>query len=101
MSDSTKTSFTRIPLLECMSRHIPRVHNFGIEGGDVSSITVVIPTLNEARHIERAVSSASTLGSVFIVDSGSSDKTIPLAMRLGASTVFHPWSGYSDQKNWA
>jgi glycosyltransferase involved in cell wall biosynthesis len=67
----------------------------------VSEITVIITTLNEELHIERAVRSVHDLGSVFIVDAGSADKTCALAEAASATVVQHEWVGYSAQKNWA
>jgi glycosyltransferase involved in cell wall biosynthesis/uncharacterized protein YbaR (Trm112 family) len=67
----------------------------------MSVVTTIIPTLDEELHVERAVYSASRIGPVVVVDAGSSDRTQTLADASGASVVDHPWSGYSDQKNWA
>jgi glycosyltransferase involved in cell wall biosynthesis len=64
-------------------------------------VTVIIPTLDERLHIERAVASARLLGPVFIVDAQSTDGTQVVASAAGATVLEHPWSGYSAQKNWA
>jgi glycosyltransferase involved in cell wall biosynthesis/uncharacterized protein YbaR (Trm112 family) len=64
-------------------------------------VAVVITTLNEEVHIERAVSSALPLGAVFVVDSGSTDRTRELARASGATVWEHAWEGYARQKNWA
>ncbi len=64
-------------------------------------IVVVIPTLNEEVHIERSVRSARRLGDVLVVDSGSTDRTQEIAVRLGAKVIQHAWAGYAAQKNWA
>ncbi len=69
--------------------------------GLMNDISVIIPTLDEEPHIGRAVASASTLGPVFVVDSGSRDRTCEIAAGLGAAAYEHPWQGYSAQKNWA
>src|SRR5260221_11707839 len=37
----------------------------------------------------------------FVVDAGSTDATTAIAGQLGAELIAHPWTGYSDQKNWA
>jgi glycosyltransferase involved in cell wall biosynthesis len=65
------------------------------------AITVIIPTLNEELHIERAVRSSLPLGPVFVVDSLSTDATREVAESAGATVVEHPWTGYAEQKNWA
>lgn len=64
-------------------------------------ICTIVPTLNEELHIARAVSSVVGLGPVLVVDSGSNDRTQQLAEAAGAMFIYHPWSGYSAQKNWA
>jgi glycosyltransferase involved in cell wall biosynthesis len=64
-------------------------------------ITVIITTLDERLHVERAIESARDLGPVFVVDSGSTDGTQDIAVRAGAVVANHDWSGYSAQKNWA
>lgn len=66
-----------------------------------SKVTTVVPTLNEERHVERAVKSCLALGPVFVVDSRSVDLTSSIASAAGADVVEHEWKGYSAQKNWA
>lgn len=66
-----------------------------------TTITTIIPTRDEAIHIERCIDSARALGPVFVVDSGSTDDTRARAERLGATVVVHAWAGYAAQKNWA
>ena len=67
----------------------------------MSSISIIIPTLDEELHVGRAVASAAPLGLVHVLDSGSADKTRELAQETGATVAQHPWSGYATQKNWA
>src|SRR5690606_33328520 len=38
---------------------------------------------------------------IFVVDSGSTDRTIEIAEQAGATVVHKAWSGYAAQKNWA
>jgi glycosyltransferase involved in cell wall biosynthesis len=38
---------------------------------------------------------------IFVVDSGSSDSTLELAIHAGASVVEHPFEHYGAQRNWA
>ncbi len=55
------------------------------EGGTLARITVVIPTLNEARVIERTVRLLRReVDEVIVVDGGSRDDTAELARRAGA-----------------
>lgn len=63
---------------------------------------VVILTFNESRHIERAIESVTLFAErVLVVDSGSTDDTVPLAEALGATVYKKPWVNYATQFNWA
>ncbi len=65
-------------------------------------ISAIILTFNEERQIADCIRSLSGVaGEVFVVDSGSTDKTVPLAQQLGAQVVYHPFEDYSRQRNWA
>ena len=63
-------------------------------------VEVMIPTLNEARHIAEAVANARKLGPVFVLDSFSNDGTQEIARQAGATVVEHKFENYSAQKNW-
>ena len=67
----------------------------------MSTIVTIIRTLDEELHIERCVRSAIPLGPVFVVDCGSTDRTVEIAREAGATVVFHAWEGYAGQFNWA
>jgi glycosyltransferase involved in cell wall biosynthesis len=65
-------------------------------------LTTIILTKNEERHIARAMASVAPLGGrVVIVDSGSTDRTVPIAQELGALILHHPWRNHATQFNWA
>ncbi|MCL5745147.1 MAG: glycosyltransferase family 2 protein [Acidobacteria bacterium] len=64
-------------------------------------ITATIITLNEERKIARAIESLRCVDEIVILDSGSTDRTVELAGKLGARTVELPWKGYASQKNLA
>jgi glycosyltransferase involved in cell wall biosynthesis len=64
-------------------------------------ITTIIPTKDEAIHIERCVLSLLPLGRVVVVDSESNDDTVARARHAGADVFVHAWEGYAAQKNWA
>jgi glycosyltransferase involved in cell wall biosynthesis len=67
-----------------------------------SSLTVLILTFNEARHIERAIASVRDVATrIVVVDSGSTDETRNLAAAAGADVFQNPWSNHSRQINWA
>jgi glycosyltransferase involved in cell wall biosynthesis len=64
-------------------------------------ITATIITLNEERNIARAIESLRCSDEILILDSGSVDRTVELAGKLGARVVEAGWRGYAGQKNWA
>ena len=64
-------------------------------------ITATIITLNEERHIARAIESLRCCDEIVVIDSGSADRTTKLAENLGARVIESPWRGYAGQKNWA
>jgi len=64
-------------------------------------ITATIITLNEERNIARAIESLRCCDEILILDSGSTDRTVELAEKLGARVVEAGWRGYAGQKNWA
>ena len=64
--------------------------------------TVIILTRDEARHIARAIESVRDVASqIWVVDSGSTDRTVEIAEALGARVLTHPWRNYATQFNWA
>jgi glycosyltransferase involved in cell wall biosynthesis len=64
-------------------------------------ISATIITLNEQGNIARAIESLRCADEVLVIDSGSSDRTIESAAKLGARVVETPWRGYAGQKNFA
>jgi glycosyltransferase involved in cell wall biosynthesis len=62
-------------------------------------ITATIITLNEERKIARAIESLRCCDEILILDSGSVDRTVELAERLGARVIESAWPGYAAQKN--
>ena len=64
-------------------------------------ISATIITLNEERNIARAIESLRCCDEILVLDSGSTDRTLELAEKLGARVVESPWRGYSGQKNFA
>ena len=64
-------------------------------------ISATIITLNEQGKIARAIESLRCCDEVLVVDSGSSDRTMEIAAKLGARVVESPWRGYAEQKNFA
>jgi glycosyltransferase involved in cell wall biosynthesis len=66
----------------------------------MQDISVIILTFNEEKHIARCLKSLSTFtDKVFIVDSGSTDKTVEIAKSLGAEVAVNQWINYATQFN--
>lgn len=67
-----------------------------------SLLSVIILTKDEERHIERALASvASVADRCYVVDSGSTDRTVDLARAAGAILLENPWVNHATQFNWA
>ncbi len=64
-------------------------------------ITATIITLNEERKIARAIESLRCCDEILVLDSGSVDRTVELAEKLGARVVDRPFKNYAEQKNLA
>jgi glycosyltransferase involved in cell wall biosynthesis len=80
-----------------MSADMSRIFSF-------EDVCVVILTLNEEQTLETAIRSVRWSSEVWVVDSGSSDRTIEIAQHLGARTLAHVQEGpflISEQRNWA
>ena len=58
-------------------------------------ITATIITLNEERNIARAIESLRCSDEILIVDSGSVDRTVELAEKLGAHVIEAGWLGFA------
>lgn len=67
-----------------------------------TNLSVVILTLNEERNLPECVRTVRPLGAeIFVVDSGSTDRTVEIARAAGAKVHHHPFSNYGEQRNWA
>ena len=65
-------------------------------------VDVLIQTFNEEENLPHTLASLTGwVNRVFIVDSGSTDRTKQIAQEYGATVVHHDWEGYATQKNWA
>ncbi|SUS07989.1 Glycosyl transferase [uncultured Defluviicoccus sp.] len=65
-------------------------------------LSVIVLTRDEEKNLPHFLESAKALGATFwVVDSGSTDATIEIAKGFGCRTVFHEWSNYAKQLNWA
>ena len=65
-------------------------------------VDVLIQTHNEELNLGHTLASIQGwVNRIFIVDSGSTDRTRQIALAHGAAFVQHEWQGYAKQKNWA
>lgn len=64
-------------------------------------ISVVIITLNAGAQIEACLQAVSFAEEIVVVDSGSSDDTVEIALKYGARVVFQAWLGFGPQKQFA
>lgn len=67
----------------------------------MDKLSVLILTHNEEKNIRKCVESVLPLTkSIFIVDSGSDDKTIEIARSYGVQIATRKWTTHADQFNW-
>ena len=65
-------------------------------------ISVVVPVLNEEKNLPDCLASVRFCDEIFVVDSGSKDRTGDVARQLGASVVqFNYKPGGPRKKNWS
>lgn len=81
------------PIVAAMLRNIARPNPA------LPSLTAVIITRNEADRIGACVAALAFCDSILVVDSGSSDETVPLARAAGANVVETDWPGFVAQKS--
>lgn len=64
-------------------------------------IAVLILTYNEEQHIGRAIESVRPFASeIFVIDSFSTDKTVEIAQRAGATVLQNPFVNQAKQFQW-
>lgn len=70
---------------------------------ETSNVTVVILTKNEEAIIEKTIANAKRCTPhVIVVDSESTDDTVKLAEKLGATVLIKPWEDdFALQRNYA
>ena len=64
-------------------------------------VTVVVLTRDEEPNIRRCLTSVAWADQVVVVDSGSTDDTVPIARSLGAEVIEQPWLGFSGQREFS
>lgn len=72
-----------------------------MRGGE-RNFAVVVLTYNEERNLSGCLESVAPLGArVFVIDSGSTDGTVEISRRCGATLLQHPFTTHADQWAWA
>lgn len=62
-------------------------------------ISAFIITKNEEKNIAKAINSVKNIvDDLYVIDSGSNDKTVEIAKSLGANVIYNEWPGYIQQK---
>jgi glycosyltransferase involved in cell wall biosynthesis len=64
-------------------------------------LSAIIITRNEARNIAACLESVAFCDERIVVDCGSDDDTVKIAIAAGATVVAHAWAGFGAQKNFA
>jgi glycosyltransferase involved in cell wall biosynthesis len=63
------------------------------------SLSIILITKNEAANIRACLESVAWADEIIVVDSGSTDETVPICRELGATVHEHDWPGFGVQKN--
>lgn len=67
-----------------------------------SGITVIILTKNENIHINRCIENVKSFSNnIYIIDSYSTDGTVNVALKFGATILQNPFINQANQFNWA
>ena len=65
-------------------------------------VAAVVLTFNEEQNLPACLASlAGWVDELFVVDSGSTDRTVEIARAAGAIVVEHAFAHYGAQRNWA
>jgi len=65
-------------------------------------LSIMILTYNEEKNLHNCLKSVCDwAGEIFVVDSGSTDSTLAIADKYGASVINHPFETHARQWNWA
>lgn len=67
----------------------------------MSTLSVIVITLNEERHIAACLESVAWADEIIVVDAESKDETVAIARRFTARVFIEKFRGYSGQKNFA
>lgn len=67
-----------------------------------AQLSVIVLTKDEEANLSALLASLEEMDcQVFVIDSGSTDSTIQIAEAAGCSVLYHPWTNYAEQFDWA
>jgi len=73
-----------------------------VDSGFVPILSAIILTHNEEQNLSACLSSLQPMGCpIFVVDSGSMDRTLEIAAQFGATILRHPFTTHTQQWEWA
>jgi len=64
----------------------------------MNEITAIIIARNEERNIAKAITSLQGFPEILVMDSGSIDRTVEMAISMGATVHQTDWPGYAEQR---
>ncbi len=64
-------------------------------------LSVIVPCKNEEANIRACLETVKWADEIFVVDSGSTDRTMDIAREYTNRVVYHPYVNSAAQKNWA
>lgn len=68
----------------------------------MNRLSICVITLNEAHDLPRLLKSVEGIAEeIVVVDSGSVDDTVEIALAAGARVLARAWTNYAEQKNYA
>jgi glycosyltransferase involved in cell wall biosynthesis len=69
--------------------------------GNRQKLTVIIPSYNEEKHIQKCLESVAWSDEILVVDSFSTDRTLKIAKEYAHRILQHEYRNSAAQKNWA
>ena len=70
--------------------------------GRPAPVSAIVLTFNEEKNLPACLASLEGwVEHIFVVDSGSTDRTVEIASTVGATVVQHHFEHYGAQRNWA
>lgn len=67
----------------------------------MEKLSVIVPCKNEEENIRACLETVRWADEIFVVDSGSTDRTVEIAREFTDRVVYHPYVNSAAQKNWA